>query len=803
MSAFSKIVRLFFRLAQNIGGEVAGEKNIAPELASCARELAAEGIVLLKNDGALPIGDDEVALFGRVQQDYFCVGYGSGGDVKAPYKVNLVQGLKGVGIKLNPEVDKYYRDWCASNIPDEGFWGHWPMCFEEAPIADELVRKASQSAKTAIAVIGRAAGEDREQKLEKGSFYLTDGEIEMLDKVTKAFDKVVLVIDAGNIIDLSFLEGYGDKISAVLYAFQGGMESGNAVADVISGRVNPSGRLTDTIARTYSDYPSSENFGNKKFNNYCEDIYVGYRYFETFARECVLFPFGYGLSYTDFATSCVFDCDLENKRFEVEATIVNTGKRAGKEVVQVYVEMPQGRLGKPLRSLVGFKKTALIGAGEADNATISVALADIASYDDGGLTGNPSCFVLEQGEYRVYVGSNAREAQLVGKFSLDETIVVKEAEEICPPDKKHAFEVLYPKGESGEFTKGYRPVATRTSDLRERIEARLPSALVSRVKMSFGEVRRGERTLSEFVATLSDEDLESLTHGDLKMNSPLGAIGNAGAFGGITEQLRKKGVPPVTVTDGPSGIRLNSYASLLPSGTAIASSFNEELAERLYSLVAVEMNEKGTQMLLAPGMNLHRDPLCGRNFEYFSEDPLVSGKIAAAVVRGVQSGGVSACPKHFACNNQETARAKNDSRVSERALRELYFKSFEICIKESKPLCIMTSYNKINGVYSYHNYDLATTLLRKEWGYEGLVITDWWTKRAKNPNFKGVDDNAYRIRAQVDVLMPGGGSRLSGKYSHSARLAYGKGFKRSELQRSAENTLRFILNCKATKDKIG
>ena len=312
------------------------------------------------------------------------------------------------------------------------------------------------------------------------------------------------------------------------------------------------------------------------------------------------------------------------------------------------------------------------------------------------------------------------------------------------------------------------------------------------------DVKSGKVTMDEFVSQLSHTELEALTRGDYTMNSKLGVSGNAGAFGGVLPSLRDKGVPPIITTDGPAGIRVSRKRSLLPTGACMAASWNLDLIEKVYAFVAEEMKECGSSVLLAPGMNIHRNPLCGRNFEYFSEDPYVSGMCAAAVVKGVQSLGASACPKHFACNNQEVNRSRNDSRVSEKALREIYLKPFEIVVREAKPKNIMTSYNKINSVFSYNNYDMVTTVLRGEWGYEGNVMTDWWTKHVKSPEFKGLRDNAYRVRAQVDVLMPGVNGRF-GSTKHPDPTLFetlGKkdGITVGEAQRSAKNVLNLCLD---------
>ena len=800
--SISKLVNFFIALAQSTGGEVDHSRATTEEMSRLARKTGAEGIVLLKNDGALPLKDNDVlSVFGRVQNDYFYVGYGSGGDVKPPYKVSLMEGIKNSGIAINEKLAGIYSDWCKKNPPDEGFWGHWPLCFPEMPIADDVVEEASKSSTVAAVVMGRAAGEDREQKLVKGGYLLTGDERALLKKVTNHFDKVVVLLDAGNIMDMSWVEEYGDKLSAVLYLWQGGMESGNAVADVLSGKVNPSGHLTDTIARNYADYPSSKDFGKRKFNNYREDVYVGYRYFSTFDEGAVIYPFGYGRSYTTFDTKGDFAFDGKNARLNV--TVKNTGDRGGKEVAQVYVEAPQGKLGKPLRSLVAFAKTDNIPAGEESTLNLTFNLDDVVSYDDKGHTGYKSCYIAEVGEYKVYLGDNVRDAVQVGTFTLDTPYIVS-AEECCPVRAEAEFDVLYPVVKDGKIEKAYRKVAVESRCLKDRITSRLPKEIEQKVdfNIDFCDVKDGVVSLDRFIASLSDTELEMLSHGDYRMNSPLGTKGNAGAFGGICDSLRARHVPPVTTTDGPSGIRLLVGASLLPCGTALASTWNEKLIEELYSAVGKEMVARGSDVLLAPGMNIHRDPLCGRNFEYLSEDPVVSGRIASAIVKGAQSEGVSACPKHFACNSQETNRNHNDSRVSERALREIYLKGFKIVVDEAKPKLIMTSYNRINSVLNSNNYDLTTSILRREWGYTGLVTTDWWMVNEKSPDFDGIRANAYRIRGQVDVLMPGG-DRLFAKGNNSTLKALKEGaLTRGELQRGARNVLNFILSTPVLRDKI-
>ncbi len=837
MSLISKIVNLFSPTAQKTGDEQDNKMAVTSKrMRDTACALAAEGIVLLKNDGVLPIkSEDNVAVFGRTQINWFCVGYGSGGDVKAPYKNTFAVWLKNQkDININADVMAAYDEWCAKHVPDEGFWGHWPFRFEEMPLDINFVKKAREKSNVAFVVIGRAAGEDREQKLAKGSYYLADDELKMLDKVCSVFEKVVLILDTGNVIDFSQIDEYGDRISAIVLAWQGGMESGRALCDVLSGKVNPSGRLTDTIAVNYDLYPSQQ-FGFKDYNVYQEDVFVGYRYFETFAKEEVLYPFGFGLSYTTFAVTGGVEKTESGAR--VTAKVKNTGERKGKTVVQIYVKKADGMLVKPARELVAYAKTIELESGAEEEFSFDISEYALSCYDEEGATGYKACWVLEYGDYEFFAGENVREATSVGSVRFDKKIT-SECHTVCSPQKDLSVLLRYDSANSlcadlsqfsgketfAEFKQkmdrltddeverlmhnleytlenyGWknRVVKAQSGYLKERIEKNMPTEIAQNkdLNVSFDDVKRGVATIDEFISTLSDEELETLCHGDLRMNSPLGAKGNAGVFGGISESLRAKGVPTATATDGPSGIRLTRKASLLPCGTCIASAWNEQLAKELYECVGDEMVEKGSDVLLAPGMNIHRNVLCGRNFEYFSEDPYLTGKTASAIVKGIQSRGVGSCVKHFACNNQEKFRYVNDSRLSERALREIYLKGFEIAIKEGNPLAVMTSYNKINGVYSYHNYDLCTTVLRKEWGYKNLVMTDWWTRKAKNPDFKDVDDNAYRVRAQVDVLMPGG-SRVLGKYDGSTLKSLKKGgLKRAELQRTARNVLSFLLKLK-------
>jgi len=343
-----------------------GSDKVTEAMSMTARRAAAESCVLLENNGALPLKKGEkIAVFGRCQQDWFYVGYGSGGDVNPPYRVNLIEGLENAGVQYDKEVAETYKTWVNTdqNKADHGWWGHWPMSHPEMPLKAGFVVDAAKRADTAVVVIGRAAGEDRENTLTPGSYYLTKEEKAMLKAVSDAFKNTVVLLDIGSIMDMSWVQEFKGRLSAILIVWQGGMESGNAVADVLTGKVNPSGKLADTIAKTYEDYPSSKNFGGEQFNNYYEDIFVGYRYFETFKKDSILYHIGYGLSYTTFDVKPV-SFEKDAGKYTVKAEVVNTGKAAGRETVIVYVSAPQGALGKAAKTIAAYAKTGNLNPGE-------------------------------------------------------------------------------------------------------------------------------------------------------------------------------------------------------------------------------------------------------------------------------------------------------------------------------------------------------------------------------------------------------------------------------------------------------
>ena len=696
------------------------------EFPSVCLDAATEGAVLLKNDkNVLPfVNGEKISVFGRTQFDYYKSGTGSGGLVNVLYVTNIIEPLmKCENISVNEELVDAYREWLKENPFDVGQgWACEPWSQVEMPVSVELAEKCASESDKALIVLGRTAGEDRDNKDEAGSYQLSDGEKDLLKTVCAAFDKVCVILNVGNIIDMSFVEEYG--VDSVMYVWHGGMEGGNAVAKLLTGEVSPSGKLTDTIAKSISDYSSTENFGDRNEAIYAEDIYVGYRYFETFCPEKVLYEFGFGLSYTTFDIK-VADTKIEDDVCKVFVDVTNTGDVAGKEVVQVYYSAPQGKLGKPKYELCAYKKTDTLNAGETQRVEIAFNIGDMASFDDSGVTGNKNCYVLESGVYEILVGNSIRNLKVATTYGLQEDVVVEELCEAAAPVK--AFDRIKPNFKDGKFEVEHEATPLAEVDLDKRIIENRPKDIeyTGDKGLKLVDVADGKCSLEEFVAQLSDYDLRCMVKGE-GMNSHKVTAGTGGAFGGVTDALLDFGIPIACVSDGPSGLRLDSgnKATAMPIGTCLACSFNDDLVEDLHIYEGLELRANKVDALLGPGLNIHRNPLNGRNFEYFSEDPLVSGKMAAAICRGIATTGTSATIKHFACNNQEIGRASADSIVSQRALREIYLKGFEIAVKEGKATALMTSYNPLNSFWCAGQYDLNTTILRDEWGYEGFVMTD-------------------------------------------------------------------------------
>jgi beta-glucosidase len=762
--------------------------------AALARQAVAEGCVLLENEGqALPLRDGErVAVFGRMAFHYYKSGLGSGGLVNTRYVVGILDALKECeGIHLDEKLMGIYEDWIMENPYDEGQgWGRVPWCQKEMDVTEEMLDCARRD-DVSLVVIGRTAGEDQDNNAKAGSYCLTETEEDMIRRVCEVSERTVVVLNVGNIIDMSWVEKY--RPQAVLYVWQGGQEGGNGVADVLTGKVCACGKLTDTIAADINDYPSTVNFGDPFKNYYKEDIYVGYRYFETFAKDKVLYPFGYGLSYTTFEMKAEV---LKNTGDEItlSVTVSNTGEVRGKEVVQVYVKVPQGKLGNPARKLIGFAKTKELAPGEQEEVCIVIQKYDMASYDDSGVTGHKSCYVLEEGCYEIFVGSDVRSAVSVGCYE-EEFRVIEELEEAYAPVEKfqRMKAVLLPDGTYQAVTE---EVPVRTVDPQERRANEMSETLDYTGDKGYKlvDVLDKKVSMEEFIAQISEEDLIAIFRGE-GMCSPKVTAGTAAAFGGVTDGLTALGIPVGCCSDGPSGIRMDcgTKAFSLPNGTSFGCTFNVELVGALYEMTGKELRLNKIDSLLGPGMNIHRNPLNGRNFEYISEDPILTGRICAAQVKAMAKSGIGSTIKHFCGNNQEVGRSTSDSVISERALREIYLKGFEIAVKEGDARSVMTTYGSVNGLWTAGSYDLCTTILRKEWGFDGIVMTDWWAKSNYEGHQAEAPVKAPMVAAQNDIYMVVSDAKANPENDDVEEMLHAGKITLGELQRNAANILGFLL----------
>lgn len=762
-----------------------------------AAEAAAEGMVLLKNEGhMLPLRPGcKVAMFGRGVRKTVKGGTGSG-SVNERSIVTLYDGMKNAGFVVTTDAwldayDEAYeeanRAWQAEiQRKSKEMWSFDAFCATPfaAPVGDLPMKTDTD---TAIVVISRIAGENADRRAVKGDYYLSDGERELIRRVCALYRDVLLVINAGGQVDLSVAEEFS-QIRSVLILGMPGMEGGTAFADILLGRITPSGKLTDTWAYRYEDYPSADSFshndGNMFMEYYREGIYVGYRYFDTFDIPA-RYGFGFGLSYTTFLLDAP-EMSADDKNVSVRVEVTNTGSRyAGKEVVQIYATCPCGRLSKEYRRLVGFAKTGVLEPGASETVRICFPLEDLASYDDG----EPG-WVLESGSYYLWMGSSLAQARLVGELTLaDPAVLVKTENQCC------RLAVM----------KEMQPDAVADAEKRAACAAAAGRLGIAPIALAPGEtkvivyhtnVELANPDAMDFVNTLTVEQLLRLANGELRADGTRTTIAGEhtvpGACGETSRCARENGLPSIIMADGPAGLRLTSsyrekdgrllptasrliysagamvtppdntepapgeikhyqYCTAIPTGTQLAQSWNVELARALGDLVAGEMEEFGVTIWLAPGMNIHRNPLCGRNFEYFSEDPILTGKMAAGITRGVQAHpGCMTMIKHFACNNQEDNRHFSNSIVSQRPLREIYLKGFQVAIRESAPLSLMSSYNMLNGVHAANSFDLCSNILRSEWGFRGFVATDWRTTV-----HDGSCTAANCMRAGNDLNMPG------------------------------------------------
>ena len=722
-----------------------------------SKEAAKEGMVLLKNnENVLPLTKgSKVALFGKGTIDYVKGGGGSG-DVTVSYARSLYDGFK----ELSEEVSVFEElaDFYKENVKKQRAEGKVPGMTVEPQIPEELLKKARAFTDTAVISICRFSGEgwDRttqannksekedmmgkglaEQGLqifEDGDFYLSHAETAMVEAVTAAFDKVIVVLNVGGMVATDWFKN-NDRIQSVLMAWQGGIEGGLAAAELMMGHGNPSGKLVDTFAGMLEDYPSTASFHeSEQYVDYTEDIYVGYRYFETIpgAAQKVNYPFGFGLSYTSFDLSMPL-VERQGDALRVSIDVCNTGTRAGKEVVQVYYSAPQGKLGKPARELAAFRKTRLLEPGETQTVYLHFQVTDMASYDDLGKVAK-SAYVLEKGEYHFYVGTSVRDT-VEDNYALvieEDRVVEQLSQKMAPTQLKKR---MLADGSFEELPQS-EPFDTDASVLerqtREEYDCVQPIARPYQPRPywmpqeeihSLREVAEGSVSMDDFLSQLSDEDLAALLGGQ-----PNKGVANTLGYG----NLPRYGIPSVMTADGPAGLRIDPrcgvYTTAWPCATLLACTWNPELTEAIGQAGGAEVKENNICVWLTPAVNIHRSPLCGRNFEYYSEDPYLTGKMAAAMVKGIQSNHIAATVKHFALNNKETNRTDSDSRASERAIREIYLKAFEIIVKEAEPWSIMSSYNIINGHRASENRELLEDILRGEWGFDGMVTTDWWTK---------------------------------------------------------------------------
>lgn len=771
-----------------------------------ARQAVAEGIVLIKNDNnVLPFKSNEcISVFGRIQSHYYKSGTGSGGMVNVSHVYDIVEGLRESNVvTINEGLASVYANWEQTHAFDNGLgWGNEPWSQEEMPVDYELVKEASECSDIALVIIGRTAGEDKDSTDTEGSFRLTDIELDMLCMVRRAFDRMVVLLNVGGIIDMSFVDDICPD--AVLYGWQGGMVGGLGTADVLTGKVSPSGRLTDTVSYSVEDNIANKNFGDDNTNFYCEDIYVGYRYFETFAKEKVRYPFGYGLSYTSFSMEVAsLEINFDKREVVVHIKVTNTGACKGKQVVQLYVRAPQGLLGKPDKILIGFAKTKELEPCESEEIVIEAKFTSFDSYDEKGVTGYPNCMVLEPGMYEFLLGENVRDTTTIDTKYFALTILEKYTQALAPYE---SFKVLRREGDSMVYEDAVLACEAQDKKRDENIPDELEYTGDKGIR--FADIYRimtdgaiYEDKLKEFVAQLNDDELASIVRGE-GMGSSLVTPGTASALGGVSKALRAYGIPAVCCDDGPSGMRLDCglKAFSLPNGTLLGCTFNTELNYELYSMLGLEMISKNVECLLGPGMNIHRHPLNGRNFEYFSEDPFLTGIIATAQLRGLKKVGVSGTIKHFCGNNQEHRRHFSNSVISERALREIYLKGFEMAVRSGYADSVMTTYGKVNGRYTASIYDLTTTILRKQWGFKGIVMSDWWAAIDSDADGNKITtDFAAMIRAQNDLYMvcPNGETNESGDNTLEA-LEAGT-LERAELQRCAYNICDFVLHSMAMK----
>ena len=710
-----------------------------------ARLAAQEGCVLLKNqEEILPFRKDiRIAVCGMGCVDYVKGGGGSG-DVTTNHVHSLLDALeekeKEGKIHLYAPLAELYRK-CEKNSTEQ------PGYAAEPEIPDTMLADAAENTDAALFVLSRHSSEGCDRRSE--DYYLSEQERKIVEQLKKHFHRIVVVLNIGSVIDTSWFH-HESLIQGALLIWQGGAEGCPAAADILCGDSFPSGKLADTFASQLEDYPSMKNYQPDGYEAvYEEDIFVGYRYFETIpgAKKRINYPFGYGLSYTHFQLETISVHDTLDK-LSICVKVSNLGSNPGKEVVQLYVSAPDGYLSKPAMELKGFVKTKELAPGEAETVSIELYRKNLASYDDFGKRAK-SAWVLEPGKYTFWIGSSIDTLQLAYTWLLEQCVITEQKAAMCVPQR--LMRRLTPDG-TYESVASFDPTVVRDVPAEMPANSYWPGCKATppvRVpweegaldgqRPQFTKVAEGAMSLDTFIQSLDCRELAELVCGQANTGvADTAGIGN----------LPQSGIPNIMTADGPAGLRITPnkgiFSTAWPCATMLACTFNPVLVEAVGRSAAMEVKENNIGIWLAPAVNIHRNPLCGRNFEYYSEDPLLSGKMGAAMIRGIQSVHISAALKHFACNNTEVHRMENDSIVSERALREIYLRSFEIAIQEGSPWIIMSSYNLLNGHRTSENSDLLIGILRNEWGYDGLVITDWWNHA----------NHIAELKAENDVRMP-------------------------------------------------
>ncbi len=831
-----------------------------------SRSLAGECVVLLENDGTLPLeGKGKLALFGNGARQTIRGGTGSG-DVNTRSDVNIERGLEEAGFTVTTKawLDRQDAAHAQAKI-DHAAWiveeakrtnsSEFTIGFSHpfqviAPI--EITKEDLRGAEgdLAVYVISRTAGEGADRWNKRGDYLLYDAELEQLRLLAGLYKKLVLVLNLGGVIDMSEILSV-EGINAIVLMGQLGNIGGQVLGDVLTGKVNPSGKLTDTWAKNYADYPSSANYshnnGNIDDEYYTDGIYVGYRYFDTFGVEPA-YPFGFGRSYTTFEIA-PGEVRLDGETVTVEATVRNTGIMTGKEVVQLYASAPEGELSKPKQELICFVKTDLIAPGGSQKIALSFKARQMASYSE-----KRAAWVLECGDYWIRVGSSSRSTRLAAVLRLTHTVETEKVKNLFPLDRP--VEEIVPPAPAARGGYDVPVLFLLDSEVETRevtySGAREPMTTDKTELITAADVLSGKATVEEMVAQLSVEELAELCVGTARMSGG-SVIGSAsynvpGAAGDTSSVIREsRGVTNLILADGPAGLRLQpvfktdkegnllpggsilgdmrepfdpkytdensdtwyQYCTAIPIGWSLAMSWNMPLLEKVGTMVGEEMELFGVDLWLAPAMNIHRNPLCGRNFEYYSEDPVISGKAAAAITRGVQSRpGKGTTIKHYALNNQEDNRYFTNAHVTERAVREIYIRGFRIAIEESQPLSIMTSYNLLNGEHTADSYDLIQAAARDEWGFKGVVMTDWYTS-VDMPMLTGEFKPAYPISASTGCIAAGNDMQMPGdqknvddivKAVKTGEEIDGYRITLADLQFNAANVIRTAIAIGATKD---